>query len=59
MKHLEALRGESTEHLRDMRAVMWEVYSNLSTPEGVKQASAVLINFYGAEIDARMMERDK
>jgi hypothetical protein len=36
---------------------MDSILTHGDTPDHVRHAAAVLMNFYGAEIDVRMMER--
>jgi hypothetical protein len=52
---LDTLKHKSVEDLQHAREELWHVWGHLHTPKNVKDAAAVLYNFYGAEIDARMM----
>lgn len=54
MKTLPGLKGMSAEDLYNARFRMALIRTNPDTPEHVRQAAVVLINFYGAEIDARI-----
>ncbi|MFD5308331.1 hypothetical protein [Streptomyces ardesiacus] len=51
---MPALKGVPTSILKDMLGETRFVYEHDETPDHIKHAAAVLINFYGAELDARM-----
>jgi hypothetical protein len=57
VKRLDTFKGVPTPILRDMLGESRFVYEHDATPPHVKDAAAVLLNFYGAELDARMAER--
>lgn len=52
---LDTLKHMSMEQLRDTHSELHHIYEHPHTPEHVRQGAAALINFYSAEIDARMM----
>ncbi|MGC9439241.1 hypothetical protein [Streptomyces sp. WG5] len=54
MTRIPALNTLLTDALREARRQLFNVYEHQDTPENVKEAAAVLYNFYGAELDARM-----
>jgi hypothetical protein len=57
VKNIPALNTWTTDHLYDARMRMDIVRIHPETPEHVKHAAAVLMNFYGAEIDARLVAK--
>jgi hypothetical protein len=59
VKRVEALRRKSTPALYDIRLELDLIHKHPSTPEHVKDAAAVLMNFYGSELDARMSEGEQ
>jgi hypothetical protein len=52
---LDTLTHKSMDELRDARVELSHIHSHPHTPNHVKEAAAVLLNFYGAEMDSRMM----
>lgn len=54
MKTLPGLKGMSGEDLYNARFRMDMIRNHPDTPEHVRQAAVVFINYYGAELDARM-----
>ncbi|BET51740.1 hypothetical protein RGQ21_67220 [Kitasatospora aureofaciens] len=54
MRNTPALNRMSTESLFNVRLHMDMIYRHPETPEHVKEAAVAMLNFYGAEIDARM-----
>lgn len=58
MNNLPGLRGMSGEDLYNARFRMDLIRNHPETPEHVKQSAVVLINYYGAELDARMAKRE-
>ncbi|MFD5069126.1 hypothetical protein ACFWNC_14510 [Streptomyces sp. NPDC058369] len=57
MKNIPSLKTMSGEELYMARFRMDIIRNHPETPNHVKQAAVHLINFYGAEIDARLAER--
>jgi hypothetical protein len=53
---MDALKNNSLEDLQAIRREIWDVYDDRTTPDHVKQGAAALINYYGAEIDMRLMK---
>lgn len=51
-----ALKDKTLEELQAVRREIWDVFDNRSTPTHVRQGAAALINYYGAEIDMRLMK---
>jgi hypothetical protein len=59
VKRHEALTHMSMRELTCARLDLWRIRNHPSIPEHVKRATTALINFYGAEIDARMSQGQK
>ncbi|MEU5166777.1 hypothetical protein [Streptomyces mutomycini] len=59
MKTFEELKSLSVGELFSRRDELFKLYESKEVPESVRDAAAVIHNFYGAEIDARMMEAHK
>jgi hypothetical protein len=58
MRNIPALKSMTGEDLYNARFRMDLIRNHPDTPDHVKQAAVVLINFYGAEIDARMVNTE-
>lgn len=57
MQPIDTLKNMSTDQLWRQRREMDYIRRNAHTPEHVKNAAAVLMNFYGAELDYRAMRK--
>jgi hypothetical protein len=58
MRNLEPLIPFGTQDLRQERVRLDHIYRHAATPEHVRKAAVVLLNFYGAELDARMTQQE-
>jgi hypothetical protein len=57
VKNIPALNTWTLNHLYDARSRTDLIRTHPDTPDHVKHAAAVLMNFYGAEIDARLVAK--